>query len=240
MIKFRGSPEANNIEFNYRMIWKKDHFANNILAKKAPVSYFEDILVFTKKYDWNNENPLRQYAKKVQSFIGKGLKEINGVLGHRRSEHLFYTESAQFGLCTEKTYNELILHFGIDKMEGFMDYSHLSHLYLGTMTPVFNLPEGKKIKSNILEYAKDKGGFHPTQKPVALLEDLVQTFSNPGNRVLDFTMGSGSTGVACINQGREFIGIEKDPVYFEKASNRLDTILKGAKIQTSPNLGQLF
>ena len=61
---------------------------------------------------------------------------------------------------------------------------------------MFNLWEGNKFKSNILKYKKDCEGLHPTQKPVLLLEDLIKTFSNDGDLVVDMTMGSGSTGVA--------------------------------------------
>lgn len=63
--------------------------------------------------------------------------------------------------------------------------------------------------------------MHPTQKPVALLEYLIKTYTNEGETVLDFTTGSGSTGVACQNTGRNFIGIEKDENYFEIAKNRI-------------------
>ena len=63
--------------------------------------------------------------------------------------------------------------------------------------------------------------FHPTQKPVALLEYLVRTYSNEGEPVLDNTMGSGSTGVACVNTGRSFIGIERDAGYFAIAEKRI-------------------
>lgn len=62
---------------------------------------------------------------------------------------------------------------------------------------------------------------HPTQKPVALMEYLIKTYTNPGDTVLDNTMGSGTTGVACANTNREFIGIEKDPEYFQIAGNRI-------------------
>ena len=66
-----------------------------------------------------------------------------------------------------------------------------------------------------------KGKVHPTQKPVALMEYLVKTYTNEGDTVLDFTMGSGSTGVACANTGRKFIGIELDDKYFDVAKNRI-------------------
>ena len=68
--------------------------------------------------------------------------------------------------------------------------------------------------------AKQKGG-HPTQKPVALMEYLIKTYTNERETVLDFTMGSGTTGVACVNLGRSFIGIEKDPEYFKIAEARI-------------------
>ena len=67
-------------------------------------------------------------------------------------------------------------------------------------------------------------GLHPTQKPVALLEYLIKTYTNEGDLVLDFTMGSGSTGVACINTNRKFIGIELDEKYFNIAKDRLENI----------------
>jgi len=66
------------------------------------------------------------------------------------------------------------------------------------------------------------GKFHPTQKTVALLEYLVKTYTNEGETVLDFTMGSGTTGVACHNLGRHFIGIEKDENYFNIAKQRIE------------------
>lgn len=64
--------------------------------------------------------------------------------------------------------------------------------------------------------------LHPTQKPVALMEYLIRTYTNPRDTVLDNTMGSGTTGVAAVNTGRHFIGIERDPAYFDIASARID------------------
>jgi DNA modification methylase len=62
---------------------------------------------------------------------------------------------------------------------------------------------------------------HPTQKPVALMEYLIRTYTNEGDTVLDNTMGSGTTGVACVNTGRDFIGIERDPKHFATAWDRI-------------------
>lgn len=76
---------------------------------------------------------------------------------------------------------------------------------------------------NLLEIsnANQVGKVHPTQKPVALMEYLIKTYTNEGETVLDFTMGSGTTGVACVNTGRKFIGIEKDENYFNIAVERI-------------------
>ena len=70
------------------------------------------------------------------------------------------------------------------------------------------------------EVASNKNRLHPTQKPVKLLEYLVKTYTNEGDTVLDNCMGSGSTGIACLNTGRRFIGIEKAPNYFDIACTR--------------------
>lgn len=227
--------QHGNLPFSYRMTWLKDHFANSLIAKKAPVNYTEDICVFFKKHtkhDFEGFHPLRSYAKRVIGFVGKGLKEINSDLGHRRAEHFFYIDSTQFSLCTEKTYGELISVYGIDRMIGFMGYNELQPIdrkyredLIAKMTAaspkVFNLHDGKKYKSNVLQYKKDYSGHHPTQKPVALLEDLIKTYTNEGDTVLDFTMGSGSTGVAALNTNRNFIGIELDAGYFKIAQDRI-------------------
>lgn len=75
---------------------------------------------------------------------------------------------------------------------------------------------------SILRFKRDKG-LHPTQKPVALMEYLVKTYTNENETVLDFTMGSGTTGVACANTNRKFIGIELDDKYFVIAKDRIET-----------------
>jgi site-specific DNA-methyltransferase (adenine-specific) len=71
--------------------------------------------------------------------------------------------------------------------------------------------------------ASQKGKQHPTQKPVALMEYLIKTYTDENETVLDFTMGSGTTGVACKNLNRKFIGIEKDEAYFKIAKERIGT-----------------
>ena len=93
---------------------------------------------------------------------------------------------------------------------------------------ITNNPTGKRypidiIKFNIpkVSFGKRADKFHPTQKPVPLLEYLIKTYTNEGETVLDNCMGSGSTGVACINTNRNFIGMELDEHYFEIAKWRI-------------------
>lgn len=80
---------------------------------------------------------------------------------------------------------------------------------------------GTRYPRSIQQFALDKDKLHPTQKPVALLEYLIKTYTNEGMTVLDNCMGSGSTGVACVNTNRKFIGMELDENYFGIASNRI-------------------
>jgi len=75
----------------------------------------------------------------------------------------------------------------------------------------------------------ERYGLHPTQKPVALLAYLIRTYTNPGEIVLDNTMGSGTTGIACIQEGRKFVGIEKEEKYCEIAAKRMDMEFDGER-----------
>ena len=84
-------------------------------------------------------------------------------------------------------------------------------------TPLF-----KNYPKNVLEFGSERG-LHPTQKPVALLEYLIKTYTNEGQTVLDNCMGSGSTGVAAKHTGRNFIGIELSEHYFNIAKQRIET-----------------
>lgn len=211
--------KSENFNFLYPMIWKKNHFANALSSKKAPVSYFEDINVFSKKYDRQNLHPLRKYFKKVLNFIGCTAKKVNEVLGHRRAEHCFRYDTLQFTLPTFETYSELIKVFGIDKMAGFKPFDELQKINR-TFNRTFSL-NGQKYISNVLEFKKDSQGFHPTQKPVALFEYLIKTYTNKGDIVLDNCMGSGTTAIACLNTERNFIGFETNEEYYKKSLQRI-------------------
>ena len=82
-------------------------------------------------------------------------------------------------------------------------------------------PEGSRYPKTVQRWKQEKG-YHPTQKPVAMMEYLIKTYTNEGETVLDFTMGSGTTGVAAKNLNRNFIGIELDINYFNIALERIE------------------
>jgi DNA modification methylase len=228
MILFAQQPFTNelinkqtpNIKFSYSMIWEKDHFANALTAKKAPLNYYEDVLVFSKSgsgegnkvKDYLIQEKDKSYANEWTDIKLRDLCEVSlkggGLLCH-------YWGVGQWMMPTEKRYIKL-------QETGFFKkpYSELKKEN-ERLESTFNLWEGKKYKSNILKYKKDYNGYHPTQKPILLLEDLIKTFSNDGNTVVDLTMGSGSTGVACVNTKRKFIGIEQESKYFEIAKERI-------------------
>lgn len=224
-----------NVPFCYRMVWEKDHFANCLLAKKAPVSYYEDILVFSKKHESGNTHPLAKVVKKLQEesgyFWNGKIAEYYVEAGYSKSVnnaqavlmHYLNWDYVQFSVVTKRHY---------DILGRFFDWGHtheelvsIDRAFKESTPNTFNLWEGNKYKSNILKYRKDYDGYHPTQKPVSLLEDLIKTFSNEGDLVVDLTMGSGSTGVACVNTNRNFIGIELDDEYFEIAKQRISEAL---------------
>lgn len=98
----------------------------------------------------------------------------------------------------------------------------MTDLY-GAYTNFRNDNKGKRYPKRVIKFpVVERGTIHPTQKPVALLEYLIKTYTLENETVLDFTMGSGSTGVACKNLNRNFIGIEKDEKYFEIAKSRIN------------------
>lgn len=219
-----------NINFCYPCIWLKDHFANALIAKKAPVNYFEDISMFVKKYDDDLIHPLREYSKKIMNKINLSLKQINQKLGHRRAEHFFYWNTSQFKLPTKETYKELINIFKINELDFFISFEELQEINK-RFNKRFNL-YGKNKKSNVFTYKKEYKRFHPTQKPVKLMEDLIKTYTNENELILDFACGSSSTLIAAQNTNRKCIGIEKEEKYCELSKKRLEENLNYIKSST--------
>jgi DNA modification methylase len=224
-----------NIPFNQRLIWEKDSSGNMLFAKKAPVNFYEDILVFSKGSHgtYGKDDSYREYLNIERKKAKLTLDEMCGVCGLNTKGHggsaYHWCSSLQPSMIPEKHYLKL------REVTGFFnrEYKELKQIHFNCFEKyqsTFNLWEGKKYKSNILKYKKDYNGYHPTQKPVLLLEDLIKTFSNENDLVVDFTMGSGSTGVACVNTKRNFTGIEMDDKYFEVAKTRINNAIGQTKL----------
>ena len=242
--------------FNHDYIWVKNTHSNFALTGLQPHRIFENVLVFRppRKDDLNIQFnlELRNYSYKILSFINMPSKQICEKLGNRRAEHFFYYKTSQFDLCTRKTYEELITHFKIDQMDGFLSYDTLVSMkekidvpytynhgatikreYTKTRNNLsfemyggqrenkeFVCKEYENYPKNVLYYNVERG-MHPTQKPVALFEFLIKTYSNEGDVVLDNCAGSGTTAIACINTKRQYICIEQDEKYYKVIQDRV-------------------
>lgn len=144
-------------------------------------------------------------------------------------------QGANFMLCKYQPYkvHEIISVFGkkscfynpqMTQGKPYISGKGTSGDITGNVIKVQTKNEGTRYPRSILRFNTDKNkSLHPTQKPVALLEYLIKTYTNEGDLVLDNCMGSGSTGVACMKTGRRFIGIELDEKYFEIAKQRIES-----------------
>lgn len=149
----------------YEWIWQKELGTGHLNAKKQPMKFHENVLVFYRQ----------QCTYNPQFEAGKAYSQKSG--------------------------------------RGSSNY--------GSQETVVTENSGFRYPKSVQLFARDRDGLHPTQKPVALMEYLIRTYTNEGETVLDNTMGSGTTGVAARNTGRNFIGIERDPAYFAIAEQRI-------------------
>lgn len=152
-------------------------------------------------------------------------KKKPGSIGIAKFQPMRYTENISVFYKKFGQYYPIMIDRKNEKISRNYKHSEINNISLGVMSE--NKIYTQKFPSNIIQIsnANQRGKVHPTQKPVELLEYLIKTYTNEGDLVLDFTMGSGSTGVACKNLGRKFIGIELEEKYFNIAVKRI----KGGK-----------
>ena len=183
IVLFGSEPFSSNLRmsniknYKYDWVWDKKKPSNFPLAKKQPMKYHENIIVFNSKIYY--PIMVKVEGRKAKKYMNKGATVFN--------------------------------------TKGLDDPKYLDKVYTD------------KYPSSIIEVSNacQRNRYHPTQKPVALLEYLIKTYTNKGELVLDFTMGSGSTGVACMNTNRKFIGIELDENYFNIAKERIENAING-------------
>lgn len=207
-------------EFKQLLIWNKRFnetskkgFLDGYVQVKELKNY-QKMAEYCLYYTFNDKI-WRKYSKEIQDFIGLNINQINKILEHRKSEHFFYHSSKQWNLCDEDTYNELIDKFRINTYPKFIEYKDLGY--------VFN---NQKQHHSVMNYEIPKKQTHITPKNTDMLEYLIKTSSNEEDVILDCFMGSGSTGVACLNSNRRFIGIELDEDYFNIATDRLNKLME--------------
>lgn len=182
-----------------------------ILFGQEPFSSFLRISnINDYKYDWYWKKERLTNVFQVKRRPGKIIENIS----------VFYKE--------QPTYNPQKTKYDgpkrINKIGNNAKFSE-TQKGTGTIKPLEYHDDGTRFPLQIIECKRDSMydiKYHPTQKPIKLLETLVKTYTNKGDLVLDFTMGSGSTGVACVNTGRNFIGIELDDNYFKIAEQRIN------------------
>jgi len=150
--------------------------------------------------------------------------KVNRPTGHlnAKKQPLRETEDVTVFYAGKPTYNPQMT----DGEPYVATGSKTSDCY-GSQRKTTTICTGKRYPRNVLKIPADERGtvgrIHPTQKPVALMEYLIRTYTNEWDVVLDNTMGSGTTGVGCIRSGRRFIGIERDPEYFKIATERIQS-----------------
>ena len=135
---------------------------------------------------------------------------------------IFYSKQCTYNPI--KWGSDKVSNIGGSKAKRFKKYGYVGEVEIKRYTPSSKLRYPKSIQKFNTPKANDKDNkcLHPTQKPVALMEYLIRTYTNEGGVVLDFTMGSGTTGVACRNTNRSFYGIELDTKYFKIAEDRIN------------------
>ena len=133
----------------------------------------------------------------------------------------------------QPTYNPQMIQYTGNKRTNKVKNGKLGTLIdSGNKKPNEYVDNGSRFPTQLLEFKRDilTSNLHPTQKSVALLENLIKTFTNENDVVLDNCMGSGSTAIACINTKRKFIGIEKDPTFYQISEDRIKKHLTSCQI----------
>lgn len=168
---------------------------------------------------------LFKYCLVWQKTAGAGFLNAKNQPIKMHEDILVFSQSDAANRCKNRmTYNPQGLK-EVNKVRKNCDYRDKNHAVGSRMSSrtigTYYTQTHTNYPTSILKYPNDSTKYHSTQKPVALMEYLIKTYSNEGDTVLDFCMGSGTTGVACKNLNRNFIGIEKEQNYFEIAVRRI-------------------
>lgn len=244
--KFTHKLIASNFEwFKYKWIWVKNAPTMFVHAKNAPMRRYEEIVVFSdgvinhksvskRRMKYNPQGLIDCEDVRFENGNDKPSQLREGGRGERWTKsgknatktqiHNPHPENTY--IQTHTNYPDDVIYFGeppIGKLQrgkrkfGSVVGERPSHVD-------YYIQEQTGYPSDVLNFnaMPNAGRLHPTQKPVDLLEYLIKTYTNEGETVLDATMGSGSTGVACMNTGRNFIGFEKEKNFYDISQKRID------------------
>ena len=215
---------AFKTEFSHSLIWKKNKKTRAKSSKTVPLSSYEEIIVFRVNNVGNKSRHkrLREYFTGEPAKCGYSVKELEELIPNRSAHHWFrfssdfriptewnYKRLQEITGCFQEPYERIRKEFE-EERKNFCTYN----------------PQGENCNVLFYNVPSQKERYHPTQKPVDLLERLILSYSNEGETVLDNCMGSGSTGVACANTNRRFIGIELDEGYFNIAKERIEKAIR--------------
>lgn len=227
--------DSNKKNFRYDLIWKKSRKVGFLNSGNQPLRQHENIYLFKesksvynpqvesgKPYDRGDHERRKVCVygnKKVLHKPNKGTRQPTSVVDHE-SMYIFKEAPGVYNpqKIPGKPYKS---HRGEDKCK-----LYARGIGANTVINTGDRHPSSCVEPTYLEYNNPQPNKHPTQKPVELLEWLIKTYSNEGMTVMDFCMGSGSCGVACINTNRKFIGVEKNSKYFSDAKLWLEKVYK--------------
>ena len=239
--------------FRYDLIWKKSRKVGFLSANKMPLRQHENIYIFKDKQGTynpqktegkpynktntgNNNKDSCAYGEVDRSshLEGEGNRKINTGDRHPTSviehENIYVFKDKQGTYNPQKTEGkpyvkkENLIHK--DNKNLYNNGKMLINTHLkntGDRHPTSIIEH--ELENTVLEFKNPSKNIHKTQKPVELCEWLIRTYTNENDVVCDFTMGSGTVGVACINTKRQFIGVEKDEEIFTLAENRINELI---------------
>ena len=250
VLLFGSEPFASSLRlsnpsmYKYDWVWEKNNCGNFQLVNKQPMKVHETVSVFYSippfmgfsKIITDNMERLGLSFTSVSMLVKSKNGNPTGWLSNKISGKQLPTREQWKLLCgtfgIEDRYDEILAEkngsvtYNMELSETDVTLSNkrkggrLKHIGSEKMRDEYRQTKTGYPRS-VLRFKREVG-YHPTQKPVPLLEYLIKTHSNEGDVVLDNCMGSGSTGVACVNTGRNFIGIELDRKYYMVANDRID------------------
>lgn len=212
--KRKTTSNAWDVPFNITKLWEqykriiKENGVIVLFSNEAFSTYLINSNFEMFKYKWYWDKTRGYNFQNAGYMPMKSIEEINVFYSKKP------TYNPQYWYSTPYKTNRGIRAKGIDGIKGG---------YARTIRAETNSKDGRRYPLTLLRYSKD-GKLHQAQKPVALLEYLIKTYTNENEIVLDNCMGSGSTGIACINTNRKFIGIELDEKYFNIAKERIEKV----------------